>query len=69
MAINSKTNQTIIFALDKDTGQKLWEFNIGTPVEIGGPSVGNGMLFVTTGQAITVGANTGGAIVAFGLPE
>ena len=59
----------IIFALDKDTGQKLWEFNIGTPIGIGGPSVGNGMLFVTTGQAITVGANTGGAIVAFGLPE
>lgn len=55
--------------LDKDTGQKLWEFNIGTPVGIGGPSIGNGMLFVTTGQAITVGANTGGAIVAFGLPE
>jgi glucose dehydrogenase len=59
----------IIFALDKDKGQKLWEFNIGTPIGIGGPSVGNGMLFVTTGQALTVGANTEGAIVAFGLPQ
>ena len=45
----------IIFALDKDTGKKLWEFNVGTPIGIGGPSVGNGMLFVTTGQTFTIG--------------
>ena len=38
----------IIFALDKDTGKKLWQFTIGTPPGIGGPSIGNDMLFVTT---------------------
>jgi len=60
----------IIFALDKDTGKKLWEFNIGSPIGIGGPSIGNGMLFVTTGQRVTIGANSGGgSIIAFGLPE
>ena len=59
----------IIFALDKDTGKKLWEFNVGTPIGIGGPSVGNGMLFVTTGQTFTIGANSGGGIIAFGLPK
>ena len=59
----------IIFALDKDIRKKLWEFNIGTPVGIGGPSVGHGMLFVTTGQTFTIGANSGGGIIAFGLPK
>ncbi len=59
----------IIFALDKDTGKKLWQFTIGTPPGIGGPSIGNGMLFVTTGQTFTIGSNSGGGIIAFGLPE
>ena len=27
------------------------------------------MLFVTTGQTFTIGANSGGGIIAFGLPE
>ena len=58
----------IIFALDKDTGKQLWQFTIGTPPGIGGPSTGNGMLFVTTGQTFTIGANSGGGIIAFGLP-
>jgi len=31
-------------------------FNAETPIGIGGPlSVGNGMLFVTTGQTFTIG--------------
>ena len=59
----------IIFAIDKDTGKKIWELNIGTPIGAGGPSVGNGMLFVTTGQTFTIGSNSGGGIIAFGLPE
>jgi len=59
----------IIMALDKDTGKKLWEFNVGAPVGIGGPSIGHGMLFVTTGSPAEVGSNKGGYIVAFGLPE
>jgi outer membrane protein assembly factor BamB len=58
----------IIFALDKDTGKKLWEFNVGAPVGVGGPSIGHGMLFVTTGEPIEVSANKGGDIIALGLP-
>ena len=59
----------IIFALDKDTGKKLWEFNIGTSIGIVGPSVGHGMLFVSTGQTFTIGANSGGGVIVFGLPK
>ena len=55
--------------MDKDTGKKLWQFNIVTPPGIGGPSVGNDMLFVTTGQTFTIGANSDGGIIAFGLLE
>jgi alcohol dehydrogenase (cytochrome c) len=36
-------------ALDKETGEKLWEFNVGAPVGVDGPSIGHGMLLVTTG--------------------
>jgi hypothetical protein len=42
---------------------------VKNPIGIGGPSVGNGMLFVTTGQTFTIGANSGGGLLAFGLPE
>jgi outer membrane protein assembly factor BamB len=59
----------IIMALDKETGNKLWEFNVGAPVGTGGPSIGNGMLLVPTGATAEVPANQGGYIVAFGLPE
>jgi alcohol dehydrogenase (cytochrome c) len=59
----------VIMALDKDTGNKLWEFNVGAPIGIGGPSVGHGMLFVTTGSPAEVDSNKGGYIVAFGLPS
>jgi alcohol dehydrogenase (cytochrome c) len=59
----------IVMALDKDTGKKLWEFNVGAPIGIGGPSIGHGMLFVTTGSPAEVGSNKGGYIVAFGLPD
>ncbi len=57
----------IIVALDKQTGEPLWEFNVGEPIGIGGPSIGNGMLFVPTG---TIHAPSEvGSITAFGLPE
>jgi alcohol dehydrogenase (cytochrome c) len=59
----------IIMALDKETGEKLWEFNVGAPIGIGGPSIGHGMLFVTTGSPAEIPANPGGYIIAFGLPE
>jgi glucose dehydrogenase len=54
----------IIMALDKDTGKVLWQFNVGSIAGIGGPSIGNGMLFVTTG----VSGGPIGSVVAFGLP-
>ncbi|HKU49846.1 MAG TPA: PQQ-binding-like beta-propeller repeat protein, partial [Nitrososphaera sp.] len=59
----------IVIALDKDTGKQLWEFNVGAPIGIGGPSIGHGMLFVTTGSPAEMGSNKGGYIVAFGLPD
>jgi outer membrane protein assembly factor BamB len=53
-----------IFALDKDTGNRLWGFNVGEPLGPGGPSIGNGTLFVSTGRL----SDTVGSISAFGLP-
>jgi alcohol dehydrogenase (cytochrome c) len=59
----------IIMALDKDTGKTLWQYNVGAPIGIGGPSIGHrGMLFVTTGIPVDISSNTGGYVVAFGLP-
>jgi glucose dehydrogenase len=59
----------VVIALDKDTGKELWEFNVGAPLGVGGPSLGHGMLLVTTGSPAEVEANKGGDIVAFGLPS
>lgn len=60
----------IIFALDKDTGKKLWEFNVGAPIGVEGPSIGHGILLVTTGAPASAGlANKGGDVIAFGLPS
>jgi len=56
----------ILMALDADTGNELWEFNVGSQVGIGGPSIGNGWLLVPTGGLQTT--NAGGYIVAFSLP-
>ncbi len=61
------TPSGILLALDKDTGELLWQVNVGAQVGIGGPSIGQGMLIVPTGGIQT--PNTGGYIVAFGLPE
>ncbi len=58
----------IIVALDKQTGKNLWEFNVGKPMGIGGPSIGNGMLFVPTGASVHAPSNSG-SMVVFGLPE
>ena len=38
----------MILALDKETGEKLWEYNVNAPIAQVGPSIGNGMLFVPT---------------------
>ncbi|MCE5338314.1 MAG: PQQ-binding-like beta-propeller repeat protein [Methanomicrobiaceae archaeon] len=61
------TPSGILLALDKDTGDVLWQANVGAQVCIGGPSIGQGMLLVPTGGIQT--PNSGGSVVAFGLPE
>jgi outer membrane protein assembly factor BamB len=67
--VNTPLNPSgIIIALDKDTGKEIWEFDVGAPVGIGGPSIGHGMLFVTTGFPAGILSNKGGDIIAFGLP-
>lgn len=55
-----------IIALDKNTGNLLWNFNLGAPPGIGGPSIGQGMLLVPTGL---LDFTIGGYIVAFGLND
>lgn len=58
----------IFRAYDAENGKELWEFNVGAPVGIGGPSIGDGTILVPTGNLIQA-ANPGGYIVAFGLPK
>ncbi len=48
----------IILALNKSSGNLLWQYNIGGKIGQGGPSIGQGMLLVPTG---------GGYVLAFGL--
>ncbi len=55
-----------IFALDADTGNELWRFQLGSQASVGGPSIGNGVLLVPAGGIQT--QNPGGYVVAFGLP-
>ena len=56
-------------ALDNVTGKKLWEFNVGAPVGIGGPSIEHGMLFVPASVTAEIKTHKAGAIFAFGLPS
>jgi outer membrane protein assembly factor BamB len=58
---------SIFFALDKDTGKKLWEFNVGGPLGVGGASAGDGMIFATTGSPSARLGFTSGSIIAFGI--
>jgi len=60
----------VILALDKETGKKLWEFNVNAPIGDVGPSVGDGMLFVPTGkiEGLPREERVGGSVVAFGPP-
>jgi alcohol dehydrogenase (cytochrome c) len=63
------TKSGSILALDKETGKKLWEFNVNAPINPVGPSIGDGMLFVPTGkiQGSKDGPSVGGSIIAFGI--
>ena len=65
------TSSGIILALDQETGEKLWEYNVTASIGAVGPSIGNGMLFVPTDEikVQSKGMPIGeGSIVAFGLP-
>ena len=65
------TSSGMILALDKDTGEKLWEYNVNGAIAQVGPSIGNGMLFVPTDEIQVQSKDTPrgkGSIVAFGLP-
>ena len=67
----STTKSGIILALDKENGQKLWEYNINAEIGQVGPSIGNGMLFVPTDKIQIQSKNNSrqeGSILAFGLP-
>jgi hypothetical protein len=50
--------------LDKNNAKILWQFNMRSAIGIGGPSIGNGMLFVPT----EVSHGPIGSLIAFGLP-
>lgn len=76
---STKSNHTtavksgVILALDKQTGKKLWEYNVNGEISPVGPSIGNGMLFVPTGKINDASQAKGsptvkGSITAFGLP-
>lgn len=64
----STTKSSIILALDKKNGQKLWEGDIKAEVGQVGPSIANGMLFIPTDKILSNvknGPRHGGSIIAF----
>ncbi len=63
-----KVRTGVILALDKETGEKIWEQNVNATIGPVGPSIGNGMLFVPTDkvQGLSKGESMGGSVVAFG---
>jgi alcohol dehydrogenase (cytochrome c) len=60
----------VVLALNKDTGEKLWESNVNAPIGQVGPSIGDGMLFIPTGkiQGLPKEECVGGSVFAFGPP-
>ncbi len=65
-----KERNGIVLALDKETGQKLWEYNVNASISPVGGSIGNGMIFIPTEKVNTPNndkVKIGGSIVAFGL--
>jgi hypothetical protein len=61
----------MILALDKETGQKLWEYNVNAEIGSVGASLANGLVFVPIDKIQTQSKNMprgGGSIVAFGIP-
>ena len=74
MRVNRRTSWPagIILALDKETGNKLWEYDLQAPIDQVGPSIADGMLFVPTGKTDDSqrkgSTNREGTLAAFGLP-
>lgn len=66
---DGKSKSGIILALDKQTGSKLWEFNVNAPIAPVGPSIANGILFVPTGKLVSNPALSStrgeGSLIAF----
>jgi len=70
---NDKSSRSgIVLALDKETGNKLWEYDLHAPIGQVGHSIANGMLIVPTGKIHNSNdeglINAEGSIAAFGLP-
>ena len=53
-----KQRTGVILALDKETGEKLWEYDVNALIPQGGPSIGNGMLLVPTDKIQGQSKNT-----------
>lgn len=58
----------VLVALNATSGELLWKSKLPTPIGIGGPSISNGTLLVTTGSEDEVGSNTLGKVFAYTLP-
>lgn len=56
----------VILAMNSRTGQVMWNSTVPGPIGVGGPSIGDGMLFIPTGK-FQSSKGVGGSIVAFGL--
>lgn len=58
-----------VLALDKATGDKLWEYDVAASISPVGISIGNGMLFIPTERLNLPGSDNDveGSIVALGL--
>lgn len=72
---DGKIKSGVILAQDKQTGSKLWEFNVNAPIAPVGPSIANGILFVPTGKLVSNPALSStrgeGSLIAFepGVPN
>src|SRR5712671_903505 len=68
-----------LYAVSTDTGKLLWEFNTnqefqtvnkvnahGGAISVSGASIAGGMVFISSGYAISSGASAGNVILAFG---
>ncbi len=62
----------MILALDKETGQKIWELNVNVEIGPVGASLSNRLLFEPTDKIQVQSKNMprgGGSIVAFEIPQ